>query len=417
MGTMLNYLEKYGKYTFQEMPMTDVDSLALCQLAYLKFDGMVPGQKVMDRAPDGLAEVEESLAVTLESLKEHPDFEKLFTDVRYEKANRALYQGMIQGERFRNLQLNYYVNVIEEQWETQFSAVTFTLGDGTHYVAFRGTDETIVGWKEDFNMAFLSPVPGQAYSTEYLNKVAGKFTGAFYVGGHSKGGNLAVYSAMTCQPDYQERIQKIYSMDGPGFRPEVLEKCGYDRISDRVVKILPHSSLVGMIFESDMYFQVVKSKTVGLLQHDPYTWQVEGNHLAWAHGLYEHRKEMDNTLNEWILSLDEQQLRTFVDTLYQVITASQADNLIDFTAEWKKSMNGVIAALKEVDEETVEILKEVIKSLFEIARANRRKQLISRRRAISQKRLVSQKRAASRTERGVERMALGQKKREQPENA
>ncbi len=523
MGTLLNYLEKYGKYTFREMPMTDVDSLALCQLAYLKFDGMVPG--VEDGMPGvpgaggglhagagasemgasgedmfeveapgaGVCEVEVSGAevreaetsgagmfeveasrvgafeveasgagtfeveasragacevevsgaeaskvrtsgveapkveasgaeaceaetcgaaaskvetskagaseamgaetevskgfleepserpgVTLESLKEHPDFEKLFADVRYEKPNRALYERMVQGKRFRNLELNYYVNVIEERWETQFSAVTFTLGDGSRYVAYRGTDETIVGWKEDFNMAFLTPVPGQAISVEYLNRVAGRFGGPLYVGGHSKGGNLAVYSAMNCNPDIQDRIRKIYSMDGPGFRPEVLRECDYGKIADRVVKILPNSSLVGMIFESGMYFQVVKSKTFGLLQHDPYTWLVTGNHLVRADRLYERRQQMDNNLNQWILSLNEQQLRTFVDTLYQVITASQADNLIDFTAEWKKSMNGVIAALKEVDEETVEALKEIVGSLFEIARENRKKQVAAK---------------------------------------
>ncbi len=368
MGTVLDYLEKYGKYSFQEMPMTEVDSLALCQLSYLKFDGMVPGQEEKAVLP----------AVTLESLKDHPDFEKLFADVRYEKPNRALYEKMISGERFRSLQLNYYINVIEQRWETQFSAVTYTMGDGTRYIAYRGTDETIVGWKEDFNMAFLSPVPGQAYSVEYLNSVAEKFDGPFYVGGHSKGGNLAVYSAMNCDAKLQDRIVKVYSMDGPGFRPEVLKNCDYEKIADRVVKILPNSSLVGMIFESGMYFQVVKSKTFGLLQHDPYTWLVTGNHLVRADHLYERRQQMDNNLNEWILSLNEQQLRTFVDTLYQVITASRADNLIDFTAEWKKSMNGVIAALKEVDEDTVEALKEIVRSLFEITRENRKKQVAAK---------------------------------------
>ncbi len=362
MGTMIQYLEKFGKYSFEEMPMTEVDSLVLCQLSYLKFDGMVPDVQ------------EGSTGVTLKSVAEHPDFEKLFADVRYEKENRALFAGMVQGRRFRNMKLNYYTNVIEERWETQFSALTCFLDDGSAYVAFRGTDETIVGWKEDFNMAFLSPVPGQAYSVAYLNAVASRFSGDFYVGGHSKGGNLAVYSAMNCEEAIQKRILRIYSMDGPGFRPEVLERCGYDRIKERVVKILPHSSLVGMIFESDMHFQVVRSKTFGLLQHDPYTWQVVSNHLVRVNDLYERRKNMDNTLNEWILSLNEQQLRTFVDTLYQVIMASQATNLIEFTTEWKRSMNGIIAALKEVDGETQEVLKEIVKSLFEIARANRKRQ-------------------------------------------
>lgn len=363
MGTVLDYLKEHGNDSFQEMPMTEVDSLILCQLSYLKFDGMVPG-------------VEENReSVTLKSLKKHPDFERLFADVRYEEVNRALVKGMLAGKRFSNLKLNNYVNVIEKQWETQFSAVTYTLNDGTVYVAYRGTDETIVGWKEDFNMAFLSPVPGQELSVGYLNSVAEKIQGPFYVGGHSKGGNLAVYSAMNCKPEIQNRILGVFSMDGPGFRPEVLERCHYDRIAERVTKILPHSSLVGMLFESDMHFQVVESKTFGLAQHDPYTWLVEEDHLKHVDDIYESRKRMDNTLNTWILSLDEQQLRTFVDTLYQVISASEADNLIEFTAEWKRSMNGIVAALKEVDEETAKILKEVIKALFDIAGARMKEEV------------------------------------------
>lgn len=358
MGTVLDYLKEYGGCSFREAPFTEVDSLALCQLSYLKFDGLVPDISRYSRS------------VTLKSLKEHPGYEGLFADVRYADANRALIEGMLSGRRFRDMKLNCYVNVIEKKWETQFSALTCFLDDGTVYVAYRGTDETIVGWKEDFNMAFLSPVPGQEYSVDYLNFVGDRTQCPLYVGGHSKGGNLAVYSSMNCRPQVRNRIQRIYSLDGPGFRPEVLENCGYEMIADRVTKILPHSSLVGMLFESDMRFQVVESKTFGLAQHDPYTWLVEGDHLKHVNDLYERRKRMDNTLNTWILSLDEDQLRTFVDTLYQVISASEAEDLIQLTAEWKKSMNRIVAALKEVDGETVKILKSVIRSLFEIARDN-----------------------------------------------
>ena len=194
----------------------------------------------------------------------------------------------------------------------------------------------------------------------------------FYVGGHSKGGNLAVYSAMHCRPEIQDRIIRIYSMDGPGFRPEVLKDSDYSMIARRVEKILPHSSLVGMLFESDMHFKVVESRTFGLLQHNPYTWLVKDGKLVEVKDIYESRKQMDNTLNEWILSLDEEQLRVFVDTLFQVINASQAEDLIQFTAEWRKSMNGIVAALREVDDQTASILKEVIKSLFDIAGARMR---------------------------------------------
>ncbi len=366
METVLNYLEQYGRYSFVEMPMTEVDSLALCQLSYLKFEGMVPEMK------------EEAPAVLLRSLKEHPDFDRLFADVRFEKNNRALMERMLGGRRFGDIELNYYVNIVEEKWETQFSAITCRLDDGTVYVAYRGTDETIIGWKEDFNMAFASPVPAQECSVMYLEEIARRLSGPLCLGGHSKGGNLAVYSAMKCKKEVQDRIRQIYSMDGPGFRPEVLENAGYEAIAERVEKILPHSSLVGMLFESDMRYRVVRSKTLGLAQHDPYTWLVSGDHLVRANDIYERRKKMDNTLNQWILSLDEGQLHTFVDTLFQVLSASEADNLIDFTAEWKKSMNGVISAMKEIDDDTADALKSMIRSLFEMAGDHMKQDVLSK---------------------------------------
>lgn len=355
MGTIIDYLEEYGDCSFKDMPVNDVDSLVLCQFSYLKFDGMVPDVHTGGRFVD------------FEEVAKHPDFEKLFADTRFEKENRALFTAMTAGRRYRTLKLGNYINVIEKEWETQFSAVTFLLENNAVYVAFRGTDETIVGWKEDFNMAFLSPVPCQAYSVKYLNTVADEIHSPVIVGGHSKGGNLAVYSAMNCRPHVKKLIQKIYSMDGPGFRPEALKSGCYETVAEKVVKILPHSSLVGMIFERDMHYEVVESTTFGLAQHDPYTWLVEGRHFVKVNDVYESRKFVNSAVNEWILSLEETQLRTFVDTLYQVVSASEAEDLIEFTADWKKSMNGIIAALREVDEETAKMLKEVVKALFEIA--------------------------------------------------
>lgn len=369
-GTIIDYLKEYGERSFGEMQFNDVDSLALCQLSYLKFDGIVPDVR------------ENGRSITLEEIASHADYEKLFADERYEKDNRALFEAMLSGRRYRYMKLNCYINIIELEWETQFSAVTFLLEDSAIYIAYRGTDETIIGWKEDFNMSFLSPIPGQAYSVKYLNMVTMKLRSRFMIGGHSKGGNLAVYAAMHCSPQVQERIVKIYSMDGPSFRPEVLTEGNYEAIADRVVKILPHSSLVGMIFEKDIRYQVVESKTFGLAQHNPYTWLTENGEFVKADDIYDSRRLMDNTINEWLLSLNEQQLKTFVDTLYQVISASQAQDLIEFTADWKKSMNGIVTALKEVDEQTARILKEIIKSLFEIAKIHMKKEFSPRKRKL-----------------------------------
>ena len=367
-GTIIDYLREYADVNLKDEPMNDVDSLVLCQFAYLKFDGLVP------------AVTENARPVSLQQLYEHPDYEKLYGDERYEKNNRALFEAMLKCERFRNMKLNCYINIIENQadFETQFSAVTFLLEDGTMYVAYRGTDENIVGWKEDFNMAFLSPVPGQEFAVKYLNMVTKQLPRDFYIGGHSKGGNLAVYAAMNCFPQAQQRILKIYSMDGPGFRPEVLEKCDFGRIEDRTCKILPHSSLVGMLFEKDIRYQVVESRTFGLAQHNPFTWLVQDGQFVTVSNIYETRRFMDNTLNEWILSLDEGSLRTFVDTLFQILSASESDNLIDFTANLKRSMTGVLGAMKGLDEDTQKALKQTVKSLFEIAGMRMRQELKAR---------------------------------------
>ena len=355
-GTMIDYLKKYGDCSLAQMPFGDVDSLILCQLAYLKYDGIVCD--VRHKGP----------SVSLKDIAAHADYEKLFADERYEEVNRQLFEAALAGKRFGNMRLNCYINLIEKEWETQFSAVTFLLEDGTIYIAFRGTDETIIGWKEDFNMAYISPIPGQYYSVKYLNMVTSRLHKRFMVGGHSKGGNLAVYSAMNCLPTVQERIEKIYSMDGPSFRPEVLKQCGYEKIEDRVVKILPQSSFVGMLFEQGIHYKVVGSNRLGLAQHDPYTWLVEDDRFVIVDDIYESRRFMDNTVNEWILSLDEEQLRTVVDTMYKVVSASQADDLITFVADWKKSLNGIMAALKELDEESVRMIKEMFKSLLDIGK-------------------------------------------------
>lgn len=140
--TITGYIDRYGDYTFMEKPMNDVDSLVMCQFCYLKFDGMVP------------LVTENRKAVTMQELATHKDYENLFLDERYEKENRALFEAMLRSRRFRTLKMNCYINIVETEWETQFSAITFILEDGTLFLAYRGTDETIVGWKEDFNMAF-----------------------------------------------------------------------------------------------------------------------------------------------------------------------------------------------------------------------------------------------------------------------
>ncbi|MCM1174800.1 MAG: DUF2974 domain-containing protein [Blautia sp.] len=353
MGTILDYIKEYGDYTFSEKPFSEVDSLILCQFAYLKFDGLVPG--IDDDAPP----------VSIRQVFENQNYDNLYGDERYREKNTGLFLAMMRSRRFGGLKMNYYVNQIELEKETQFSAITFQPDDGLVYAAYRGTDETIVGWKEDLNLAFSEPVPGQVMSVEYLEKSAEKTGRPFYMGGHSKGGNFAVYAAMNCRREVRDKIVIIFNHDGPGFRPEVRERGNFAEIESRIRRTVPHSSMVGMLLSSEGSCRVVESRNFGLAQHDPYSWLVEKDDFQIVKQVYSGRMFVDTALNDWILSLNQEQMHVFVDTLYDVVKASEADNLIDFTANWKRSIQGIMSAIKNVDTDTTKIMNDIMKALFE----------------------------------------------------
>lgn len=367
MGTILDYLREYGDYSLEEKPFDEVDSLVISQLSYLKFDGIVPGPGE-GRAPVSVAEI-----------AAHRDYDNLYGDERYRKDNTALFSGVLKSRRFGEMKLWNYVNQIEPAQESQFSAVVCGLSEKLVYVVFRGTDENIVGWKEDLNLAFSEPVPGQKRSVPYLEEAARTIPGRFFVGGHSKGGNLAVYASMHCDPQVRERIAAIYDHDGPGFRPEVRAQGAWEEIEGRIHKTVPRSSLVGMILYTDGDYQVVESKTIGPAQHNPFTWLVEGDAFRVVDEIRPGQKFMDQAINEWILSLDQEQMHVFVDTLYRVVQASEADNLIDFSAHWFHSIQRIGRAMSEVDEETADVVMQIMRALFDVFTLHRKQQTRNRR--------------------------------------
>ena len=350
--TIAHYLNTYGKWPFHIYPLNDVDSLLICQLAYLRFDGLVPWLWER-RSPVRLGDLELSRKR-----------ESLFRNVLFAEENRLFFGEMARSRRFRELKLDCYVNLIEKEQESQFAAVTCLLEDGTIYVAFRGTDATLVGWKEDFNMAFRYPVPGQALAAKYLNTVLQRFPQPFYVGGHSKGGNFAVYSAMYCAAEARRRILKIYNMDGPGFWPAVLASDRYAAVADKVVKYMPHSSVVGMLFAGDGRYNVVESRGFGLAQHNPFRWKIRSGRFVLAQDIYAGIRCRDKALNDWIWSLDEARIRLFVDTLYHVVSAAQAEDLFAVIADWKNNISCARKAIREVDGETMRALREILGALF-----------------------------------------------------
>jgi len=358
--TIIDYVKKYGEFSFDERKMNDVDSLVLCQLAYLKFDGLVP--QVRENKP----------FVTIEEVSKNPEHEKLFSDERFEKNNRALFDAVASSKRFKKLKMNCYVNIVltEEEFQTQFSAITFMMEGGTLYIAYRGTDETLIGWKEDVNMAFLSPVPGQAYSMKYLNMVVDRLRNPIILGGHSKGGNLAIYAAMNCRPAVQERIQKIYCMDGPGFRAETLRDCHYEKIESRTERVVPQSSIIGMLLETGECYKVVKSKNFGIMQHDPFSWQIKDGEFVTVPKVDHGSALLEKTINQWVYSMETEKIKKVTDILFDVVQASNTDNLIDMESDYKAALGAMKEKMNQMDGEDKEIVKQVFGVLLAMAGQN-----------------------------------------------
>ncbi len=354
MGNIIDYVKDWGKYSMLERPLNEVDSLVLSQLVYLHYEKFVPGLE------------ERNSPVSIKSIYESPDWEIILDNYWYREDNTSLFTEAAKSVRFGSLKMNYYVNIINEGEETQFSAMTYILEDKNIYIAYRGTDANIIGWKEDFNLAFSKPLHSQYLAAEYMDRVAGYIGGDFYAGGHSKGGNLVVYAAMNCKPEARRKILQIFNHDGPGFRPEIREKGHYEEIADRVHKYIPHSSIVGMLLEDHSDYEVVESKGIGLLQHNAYSWKIDGNAFIRSQGMTEGRKIRDAALNEWVLSMSEEQTHAFVDTLYEVVSASEASNVFQFGAEWKKSLQNVFEAARGIDDETKKAILKIVKSLFDI---------------------------------------------------
>lgn len=354
MENIIDYVREWGIYSFMEKPLNEVDSLVLCQLSYLNYQKFVPG---LDKR---------NAPVSIQSIYEEPERDCILDDYWYKDENKELFEEAANSVRFGSLKMNYYVNVVNEEEETQFSAITFILEDKSVYIAYRGTDATIVGWKEDLNLAFSKPLHSQYLATEYMDRVASYIAGCFYAGGHSKGGNLAVYAAMNCGERTRDKIIRIYNNDGPGFRPEIRKQGNFEAIADRLVKFIPRSSLVGMILEDHCDYEIVESKSVGLLQHNSYSWKVEEGKFLRAQNMADSKLIRDASLNEWILSLSEEEIHTFVDTLYEVVSASEASNVFEFGADWKKCLQSVFAAARGVNDATKKAIHKITRSLFEI---------------------------------------------------
>lgn len=358
MSHIVSYVKRQKENTFFDVPFNEVDALVLSQFIYLKLDGLIPTTS------------EKKEAVYLYEIANNLDYEKVFMDERYRKNNTELFEAMVESKRFRRMKMNYFSDITSVLAETQFSAMTVFLEGGPNVVIYRGTDETMVGWKEDFNMIFKEPVTGQSLSAMYLQQVSEQLEGDFIVTGHSKGGNFAIYASMNVEDKIQDRIDRVYSFDSPGFRPEILESVDFNKIKDRIIKYLPHSSIFGMLLQSKENYQIVECFSIGVLQHNPYNWRISGNEFKKVDKLGRSSVFLNETYNEWLYGLSDEELQAYSEIWYKIMQDANITTMLQFTKEPGKALISLIDAIKETDDKTKEMAKDLAHGLIEVAKEN-----------------------------------------------
>lgn len=357
MSNIIEYIENEMD-DIQIKAFSVVDSLVLSQLSYVNFENVVPD--ILDGAQP----------VRIRDLLKAEMFDSILHNVRDVASNRRLLFALAASPRFRNIKMNYYTNKVDFELEKQFSAVTYQLEDGTAYIAYRGTDAYVVGWKEDFNMAFISPVPSQEEGVKYLNTIAELIPGDLRIGGHSKGGNIAVYSAMKCSASAQGRIIDVFSHDGPGFKEGVLQSPEFINIQNRVHKTLPQSSMIGMLLQNQENYSVVESTRFGIMQHDPFSWYIENDDFRYAKNITSGASYMHKTLNQWLSAMTDEKREMFVDTLFQILGATDAVTVNELTEDWQKCALAMLGAIKNIDSETRKIVAKTITELVKLSFKN-----------------------------------------------
>ena len=327
--TVFDYLDWRGDISFSQLPPCEVDSLVFSLLSYIDFDGIVP-------PPDEIKGVS-LLAAAKKFIKKYKEDGKPDIGFIIPKDVVVLLAKAAKTKRFGEVLLSSYVNKICDGEEKQFSAITFvfknTEGADELFVVFRGTDDTIVGWKENFNMSFMQPVPSQLEAAEYLSDVASNTFGEITVGGHSKGGNLAVYAAVSAPERVKKRINTVYNLDGPGFNIDFLASEEYRIMRDRIRTIVPHSSIVGMLLEHEESYEVISSSQTGLLQHNGFFWHVLGGSFVHLESVSGESRLIDETLKKWLSEMTPEQRKDAVDSIYDSLTQGKAKTLSDLNAD------------------------------------------------------------------------------------
>lgn len=369
MPYLLDYLEA-KLASFEDEPLNPVDSAALTQLCMVRGEDVLPPLEER-KSFAGLRAIlrnvtsRETRPVPIRDMLLAEHFPGMFTGLDPKNIKLNLF-ALAASPRFRTMCAHDYLSLFDAEQETQFAAMTFTAKKQFVYVGFRGTDTSLAGWKENFNMAFADAVPAQHQAARYLEAIAAKTTGPLYVGGHSKGGNLAEYAALKASPETQARIERVFIHDGPGFKEGTFSDKDYEPLQGRIHKTIPTESFVGILLESQAPVHVVKSRAKGLDQHSVFSWEVDDalDDFAYAGEMPESTKLMAESLRAWLARFDDREREAVVESVFRAIEASGADDAGDLLSGGSKSIAILVDALKKAEVSDRDTLIDAGKTLI-----------------------------------------------------
>lgn len=351
MGNIMDYISWRGDLTFAQSPFNEVDNLILACFSYVN----------LDRIPAVTRQKGIELKKLVKEFKKLHTIKELEADKSFIRLAPFMMFEMAESVRFGNCVIRNYVNEIVTEAEQQFSAVEIVLDDGTSYISFRGTDDTIIGWKEDFNLS-TGVVPAQERAVEYMQRISDKASGMLRVGGHSKGGNLAIYGSVMCK-SVHDKILEIYSNDGPGFSKEFQESPETAEMMPKIIRIIPEYSIIGTLLEHEKQPIIVASTSRGLLQHDGFSWEVQGPGLVRRDSLNKTALRFIEILHKWIDGMDTEQKRLLIEDLFATLQASGYENLSGVQSGGLKSLAAMVKRLDKFAPESRGMMQELLTAI------------------------------------------------------
>jgi hypothetical protein len=349
MANVFDYIKWRGDLSFAHSPLNEVDALIFCELSYIFFDGIVP-----ENPNEGYVTLAEAAEVFFER---NSGLDEISLGELVPKDIVPLFRMAASSIRFSSVPVAHFVNVIDDETVEQFSAISFFPNDDCVFIAYRGTDDSIIGWREDFRMAFLTPVPAQKRAEEYL-QIASKNAKDIYVAGHSKGGNLALWAAMNASDEITARIKKIFNFDGPGFLDNIWEGANYERIASKISTVIPTGSIVGLLLKYDKKYRVTKSSAKNYLyQHDALTWEIEGVEFVCDEDVAPEVKRAHEVVGKWIYSMEPEERRAFVEGFFDILCSTSAKTVTDLA----ENRSAVIKAFSNIEPETKQALMSGVK--------------------------------------------------------